>query len=611
MSEFLHMMRQYFLPYRKYILGAFTANVLSAFMNIFSFMLIMPILNILFQIDTTQYHMMVWDSADLKNVLINNLFYYSQQAVMHFGPANALLAIGLILSVFTLFKTACYFLGTALLMPLRTGVVRDIRQNIYNRVLYLPMSYFTNQRRGDILTRISTDAAEVDNSISSSLDAIIKNPVLILIYVLWMLWMSWQLTIFTLIVVPIMAFAIGRIGRSLKAKSLLQQQTLSKSMSQVEETLTGIRVIKAYVAESNFRKRFKTVNDAFSQIACRVAIRQGAAHPVSEFLGTVMIVIVLWFGGYLIFTGHGLLSASMFINYIIILYSTLQPIKDLSHASYNIGKGMASMQRINQILDTRNPILENQGTREQKSLEKEIRLDHVSFAYPSGTEVLHDISMTIPAGKTVAIVGESGSGKTTLVDLLERYYDVSGGSITFDGTDIRDIRLTSLRRMIGYVGQQPFLFNASVGENVLLGTQQSGNSDKEKDVKDPDFMVSVIPSWLSDLKDKKVGEGGCCLSGGQRQRISIARAMAKDPSVLILDEATSALDSQSEREVQQTLDDIVGEQRTTIVIAHRLSTVVNADHIYVLSHGTIVEHGTHSELMNTDGLYKRLYNMQI
>ena len=627
MNEFLKMMQQYFLPYRKYVLGALTANVLSAFMNIFSFMLIMPILNILFQVDTTHYQLMEWGGGDMKTTLINNVFYYSQQAVETFGAANALLVIGLVLSAFTLLKTGCYFLGTALLMPLRTGVVRDIRQKIYDHILHLPLSYFTTEKRGDLLTRISTDAAEVDNSIASSLDAIIKNPILILIYLLWMLWMSWQLTLFTLFVVPVMAFAIGRIGRSLKAKSLEQQQTLSQSMSEVEETLTGIRVIKAFTAEGFFHDRFKRINDTFCRLACRVAIRQGAAHPVSEFLGTVMIVIVLWFGGYLIFIGHGLLGASMFINYIIILYSTLQPIKDLSHAGYNISRGLASMHRINEILDAQNPILETQGSKELRNLGTEISLEHVSFSYPnasvaSSTEVLHDINMLIPAGKTVAIVGESGSGKSTLVDLLERYYDVTDGRITFDGIDIRDLQISSLRQMIGYVGQQSFLFNTSINENVELGnkgirepgnkgTVDAGRSGEvlENTTSLDQRLNSPIPQSLDP--SILVGEGGCRLSGGQRQRVAIARALAKNPTILILDEATSALDSQSEHVVQETLDSISTTPRTTIAIAHRLSTIVDADQIYVLSNGRIVEHGTHTELMKNNGLYNKLYSMQV
>ncbi len=607
MRDFFKIMGRYFFPYKKFVAGTLTFNILSAFFNVFSFSLLLPILNILFQIDKGNYSLMSWSDGDLKEVALNNLYYYSQQLIETYGHATTLLLLGLGLAFMTLLKTGSYFAGSACLMPVRTGIVRDIRSNIYKKILSLPLAFFSEERKGDILARVSTDVNEVDSSITSSLDMVIKNPIFILIYIGTLIAISWQLTLFTLLVVPLMAFGIGRIGKKLKKRSLFAQSKWSDGLSQIEETLGGLRIIKAFVAEKKMEERFVKVNDEFRAASMRVAIRQSAAHPVSEFLGTCMIVVVLWFGGTLIFSGSSAIDASTFIYYLVILYTILQPLKDLSKAGYSIQKGMASMERINKILKAENNIREAGNAKDIGALNEGIELKNVSFSYNGQREVLHDINLTVRKGQTVALVGQSGSGKSTLVDLIPRYHDVSAGQILIDGYDVRDLRIKSLRSLIGNVNQEAILFNDTIFNNIAFGVENATREQVEAAAKIAnahDFIMETEQGY-----DTIVGDRGGKLSGGQRQRISIARAILKNPPILILDEATSALDTESEKLVQDALVRLM-KSRTTIAIAHRLSTIKNADIIYVLHEGQIVEKGSHDELLKLGGYYKHLNDMQ-
>ena len=635
MKEFLKVLHRFLPPYKRYVVLSIVFNILSAVLNIFSFAALIPILQILFQTGDAESatSVMAWDWSNVQEVLMNNMNFYVNGLIAKWGQTTTLLLIGLFLAATTFLKTGVYYLAAVSILPIRTGVVRDMRNQLYRKVTSLPMGFFSEERKGDIIARMSGDVDEVEHSIMASLEMMFKNPILIISYFAALIFISWQLTLFTLVIVPIMGWFMGWVGRKLKQDSIKAQSLWSDTMSQVEETLGGLRIIKAFCAEETMNRRFDQVNSAYRQNLMRVLTRQVLAHPMSEFLGTIMIVIVLWFGGVLVLNTHTL-SGPIFIYYMVMLYSIINPLKDFSKAGYGIPKGLASMERIDKILKAENNIKDPEHPRQLPAFEHQIEFRHVWFGYrtspgtsPDPSEggencgivtpplegpgevswVLKDINLVIPKGKTIALVGQSGSGKSTLVDLIPRYYDVQEGEVLIDGINVKELRSKELRSLIGNVNQEAILFNDSFRNNIAFSTKNATQEQVEEASRIANAYDFIMQSEHGF--DTNIGDRGGRLSGGQRQRVSIARAILKNPPILILDEATSALDTESERLVQQALERLM-KTRTTIAIAHRLSTIKNADEICVLHDGQIVERGTHDELLSKDGYYKHLHDMQ-
>ena len=607
MKEFLLILRRFIPPYKKYLVLTVLFNILSAVLNIFSFAALIPILQILFRTEGTgtATHLMPWTLDNIKEVMANNADYYVTQLIGNVGATTTLLLIGLFLAFTTFLKTGAYFLSSATIIPIRTGVVRDIRNQLYAKITSLPLGFFSEERKGDIIARMTGDVGEIESSIMSSLDMLFKNPILIISYFTALLFISWQLTLFTLVFVPVFGWFMGFVGRKLKRKSIEAQSLWSDTMSQVEETLGGLRIIKAFCAEEKMNNRFSNINNHYRSSVQRVNIRQQMAHPMSEFLGTVLIIIVLWVGGILVLDQQ-ILSGPTFIYYLVMLYSIINPLKDFSKASYNIPKGLASMERVDKILKAENTIKEPTNAKHISAFEHQIEFRHVSFRYGEQW-VLRDINLVIPKGKTIALVGQSGSGKSTLVDLIPRYYDVQQGEVLIDGINVKDLGIHDLRQLIGNVNQEAILFNDSFIGNITFGVDHATQEQVEQAARIANAHEFIMQSEHG--YDTNIGDRGGRLSGGQRQRVSIARAILKNPPILILDEATSALDTESERLVQDALERLM-KTRTTVAIAHRLSTIKNADEICVLHEGQIVERGTHEEPLKIDGYYKKLHDMQ-
>ena len=615
MKEFLQVLKRFVPPYKRYLGLSILFNILSAVLNIFSFAALIPILQILFQVDggirANDY--MTWngDWDTLKEVATNNMYYYIQEFIVEYSASTALLVIGLFLAFMTFLKTGAYFLSSATIIPIRTGIVRDIRNQLYQKINSLSLSFFSEERKGDIIARMSGDVQEVESSIMSSLDMLFKNPILILFYFITLICISWQLTLFTILFVPPFGWFMGLVGKKLKAQSTEAQSLWSDTMSMVEETLGGLRIIKAFCAESKMNWRFDKVNSEYRDNIMRVNIRQQMAHPMSEFLGTILIVIVLWFGGILVLD-YGRIDGPTIIFYLVMLYSIINPLKEFSKASYNIPKGLASMERIDKILQAEVEIKDKENPEHIASFEHQIEFRHVSFAYTDNKSdeliyVLRDINLVIPKGKTVALVGQSGSGKSTMVDLIPRYYDVQEGEVLIDGINVKDLAVNDLRQLIGNVNQEAILFNASFKDNIRFGKTDATDEEIANAAKIANAYDFIMKSEHGF--DTGIGDRGGRLSGGQRQRVSIARAILKNHPILILDEATSALDTESERLVQDALEKLM-KTRTTVAVAHRLSTIKHADEICVMHEGRIVERGTHDELIGKDGYYKKLHDMQ-
>ena len=607
-KQFFSLLKRYMKPYRKYLTWAVILNFVSQWMNVFSFMALIPILNILFKIDSTKYEYIPMDIHHVnKDILINNGYYFINHIIDTRGAFFTLIMMGVILIIMTLLKTMGYFASSAVMVPLRTGIVRDIRIQVYDKVLKLPLSFFSEERKGDIIARMSADVSVVENSITSSIDMLLRNPITLFVCFVTLFTISWQLTLFVLVILPLAGWIMGIISRKLKSQSVVAQAQWGDIMSQLDETLGGLRIIKAFIAEQKMSKRFAKTNNDFRNAMNEMVIRQSSAHPMSEFLGTCVIVIVLWFGGALILNNFSTIDASIFIFYLVILYSIINPLKEFSKAFYNVPLGLASMDRIDMILKAENHIKEPENPLPLDNFEQELEFRDISFSYTEGRNVLKHINLKVPKGKTVALVGQSGSGKSTMVDLVPRYHDVREGVLLIDGKNVKDVSISSLRALIGNVNQEAILFNDTFYNNITFGVENATMEqviEAAKIANAHDFIMETENGY-----DTMIGDRGGRLSGGQRQRISIARAILKNPPILILDEATSALDTESERLVQEALERLM-KSRTTIAIAHRLSTIKNADEICVLYEGEIVERGTHEEHIALNGYYKKLNDMQ-